>query len=323
MKSLIQSLREYLRADFHPRLYLATAMWLGLLIILNYTLDFEDVYIDSLRGSWKRPVLYILLYTTVYYVAMGLWTYYHHRPDLWRNRRFWLHTSVGWVTYGFYAGFYGYNRWSEQLLDGQIYLFAYYCLSNLHSLVTLVLPLYLYYRFFDNGAEPFYGLKPKRDGLAVYALLLLVMVPLIAFASFQPHFLDFYPTYKDTTANEFLGVPEWVTALVYELCYGWDFVPTELMFRGFMVIGLSRITATDKNQSGVILPMVVAYASIHFGKPLGETLSSILGGYLLGVLALSTQSIWGGLLIHLSIAWLMDGAAFVQQWVQQPAAVTP
>jgi len=42
--------------------------------------------------------------------------------------------------------------------------------------------------------------------------------------------------------------------------------------------------------------MVVAYASIHFGKPLGETIPSVFGGYLLGVLALYTRSIWGGLL---------------------------
>jgi hypothetical protein len=249
---------------------------------------------------------------------MGLWTYYHHRLDLWRNRRFWLHTGIGWAAYGFYAGFYGYNAWSQKLLGGNIYVFAYYCLSNLHSLLTLVLPLYLYYKLIDREPSYFYGLQPKREGLAVYATLMLIMVPIVAFASFQPSFLDFYPTYKDTIANEYLGVPEWVTALIYELCYGWDFLPTELMFRGFLIIGLSRIIGNNGNkaQSGAILPMVVAYASIHFGKPLGETISSVFGGYLLGVLALYTRSIWGGLLIHLSIAWLMDGAAFLQRWSQ-------
>lgn len=313
MKQLIRDLR----ADFRPDLYLTTALLLVGLITLNYTIDLEDTYIDSYRGSWKRPMLYILLYASSYYVAMALWTYFHKRLDIWQNPRFWLHTGVGWAAYGLYAGFYGYNDWSQQLLGGQIYIFAFYCLSNLHSILTLVLPLFLYYKFIDREPSYFYGLKPKRDGLTVYATLMLLMVPVIAVASFQTSFLEFYPTYKDTTANEYLNVPEWVTALIYELSYGWDFLPTELMFRGFMVIGLSRIfTENKQNQAwpGLVLPMVVAYASIHFGKPLGETISSIFGGYVLGVLALYTRSIWGGLLIHLSIAWLMDGAAFLQQW---------
>lgn len=312
MKQLYRDLRDHLRADFNPGLYATTALLLAGLISLNYSIDLEDAYIDVHVGTWKRPVLYVLFYASVYLSALWLWTYFNGRFDVWRNRQFWLHVSVGWVAYGFYAGFYGYNDWSQQLLDGQIYVFAFYCLSNLHSALTLVLPLFLYYKLLDRHESYFYGLKPKREGLLVYGTLLLIMIPLIAFASFQPSFLDFYPTYKDTTANEYLGVPEWVTALVYELCYGWDFLPTELMFRGFLVIGLSRILGR-----GAVLPMVVAYASIHFGKPLGETISSVIGGYLLGVLALYTRSIWGGLLIHLSIAWLMDGAAFLQQWFRQ------
>lgn len=59
--------------------------------------------------------------------------------------------------------------------------------------------------------------------------------------------------------------------------------------------------------------MVVWYCSIHFGRPLGEAISSLFGGYLLGVLALSTRSIWGGLLIHIGIAWGMEIAAFLQR----------
>ena len=150
-------------------------------------------------------------------------------------------------------------------------------------------------------------MAPKRKGLVLYALLLALMIPLITWASFQPDFLQSYPTYRDTNANEFFGVPEWVTALVYELCYGWDFVPTELLFRGFLVIGMSRVLG-----NGAVLPMVVWYSSIHFGRPLGEAISSLFGGYLLGVLALSTRSIWGGLLIHIGIAWGMEIAAFLQ-----------
>ncbi len=307
MKTLWRDLRDHIRTDFRLDLYAATALWATLLLAINFSLDFEDSYIDSFRGRPVWPVLYFGLYATAYYVSVWLWTHFHRRPDIWRNRAFWLRSGMALVSYSIYAGFYADNAWSQQLFDGQIYVFAYYCLHNLQSVLTIVLPLFLFYKFADPYPSSFYGMAPKRKGLVLYALMLALMIPLITLASFQPDFLQSYPTYHDTNANEFFGVPEWVTALFYELCYGWDFVPTELLFRGFLVIGMSRVLGP-----GAVLPMVVWYCTIHFGRPLGEAVSSIFGGYLLGVLALSTRSIWGGLLIHIGIAWGMEMAAFLQ-----------
>lgn len=307
MKSFWQDLRGHFRTDFRPDLYLATALWAALLLAINFSIDLEDTYIDAYRGQPIWAVLYFGLYATAYYVSVWLWTHFHHRPDLWRNRKFWLRSLFALICYSTYAGFYGHYDWSQELFNGQIYTFAYYCLHNLQSVLTIVLPLYLFYKFADPYPSYFYGMAPKRKGLVLYAQLLALMIPLITLASFQPDFLQSYPTYRDTNANEFFGVPEWVTALVYELCYGWDFVPTELLFRGFLVIGMSRILGP-----GAVLPMVIWYCSIHFGRPLGEAVSSLFGGYLLGVLALSTRSIWGGLLIHVGIAWGMEIAAFLQ-----------
>ncbi len=308
VKTLWHDLRDHFRTDFRPDLYAATALWAALLLTVNFSLDLEDTYIDSYRGRPVWAVLYFGLYATAYYVSVWLWTHFHRRSDIWRNREFWLRSGIALIFYSLYAGFYAHTEWSLRLFDGQIYAFAYYCLRNLQSVLTIVLPLYVFYKIADPYPSQFYGMAPKRKGLALYALLLMLMIPLITLASFQPDFLQSYPTYRDTNANEFLGAPEWVTALVYELCYGWDFVPTELLFRGFLVIGMSRVLG-----SGAVLPMVVWYCSIHFGRPLGEAVSSLFGGYLLGVLALSTRSIWGGLLIHVGIAWGMEIAAFLQR----------
>lgn len=308
MRSLLRFLRDHFRADFRTDLYGLTVLFASMLVAINYALNLENGFIDTFRGSWQRPVLYFLLYALAYYGSVWLWTHFHQRRDVLRTPQFWLHSLFGLAVYAFYAGFYGYNAWSLWLFNGEIYLYAFRCLSNLHSVITLALPLYLYYRLIDKHAPDFYGIAPKRSGLQLYATLLLIMIPIVAIASFQPDFLSFYPTYKNTNADEVLGIPEWTTALFYELCYGWDFVPTELFFRGFLVIGLQRILG-----HGTVLPMIVTYACIHFGKPLGETISSLFGGYLLGVLALYTRSIWGGLLIHLGIAWLMDGAALLQK----------
>ena len=309
MNILWQDLRNHIRADFRPGLYVATALWLSLLLSINYAVDFEDSYIDSFQNDPRWPVLYFLLYATAYYGSVWLWTYLHHRLDVWRNQEFWLRSGTALVCYSIYAGFYAHVAWSEQLFGGQVFVFLYYCFRNLQSVLTIVLPLYLFYKFVDRQDTNFYGMAPKRKGLVLYGLMLVVMAPLITLASFQPDFLASYPTYKDTNANEFFAVPEWVMALIYELCYGWDFVPTELLFRGFLVIGMSRMLG-----NGAVLPMVVWYCAIHFGRPLGEAVSSVFGGYLLGVLALSTRSIWGGLLIHIGIAWGMELAAFLQSY---------
>lgn len=314
MKALWRDLRDHLQTDFRLDLYVATALWVGLLLAVNYYFDFEDSYIDSFQGDPRWPLLYFALYATAYYVSVWLWTHFHRRPDVWRKREFWFRSGFALIIYSVYAGFYAHTTWSQQLFGGQIYVFIYYCLYNLQSILTIVLPLYVFYRIVDQRPNPssFYGMAPKRKGLVLYALLLGLMIPLITIASFQPDFLASYPTYRDTNANEFFGVPEWVTALVYELCYGWDFVPTELLFRGFLVIGMSQSRPDKILGRGAVLPMVVWYSAIHFGRPAGEAISSILGGYLLGVLALSTRSIWGGLLIHMGIAWGMEIAAFLQ-----------
>ncbi|RYF69730.1 MAG: CPBP family intramembrane metalloprotease [Cytophagaceae bacterium] len=324
MTELLRDIRTYLRADFKLGLYLATALWVGLLITINYQFRIENGLIDRQPYSPWRPVWYFGMYATAYYGAFWLWSRFHNRRDIWRNRWFWLHTLVALVAYSYYAGFIAYSDWAQaRFPDFGLYVYVYKVLANVHSLFTIVLPLGLYYLLIDKPANGFYGMQPKRKGLLVYATLLALMVPIILYASFQPDFLQSYPTYRDTGAHTLLNVPEWLTALGYELAYGWDFVPTELLFRGFLVIGLSRILQQDVPTSGIswsvlsrpgpVLPMIVWYATIHFGRPVGETVSSLFGGYILGVLALSTRSIWGGLFIHIGIAWLMEAAAFWQK----------
>ena len=321
MRELLRDIRTYLRADVKPGLYVTTALWAAALISLNYTVNLENGYVDRQPYSPWRITWYMALYGAAYYGAFWLWSRFHHRPDIWRNPRFWRHTLVALLVYSWYSAFDAYADWARTFPDYRLFAYAFKILSNLQSLLTIVLPLALYYYLIDRPQNGFYGLQPKRKGLTVYALLLALMVPIIGFASFQPDFQAAYPVYRNTGAHELLNVPEWLTALGYELAYGWDFVPTELLFRGFLVIGLAPILQSGTSSGNVpslsqpspVLPMIVWYACIHFGRPMGETVSSLVGGYILGVLALSTRSIWGGLAIHIGIAWLMEAAAFWQK----------
>ncbi|MEJ7912346.1 MAG: CPBP family intramembrane glutamic endopeptidase [Chitinophagaceae bacterium] len=145
-----------------------------------------------------------------------------------------------------------------------------------------------------------YGLGNTNFSYRPYVTMLLLMTPLIAAAATQPDFLALYPKLKSLQNFPTAGNHGWYQ-LLYELCYGSDFFGIELFFRGFLILGFARWTGKD-----CILPMAVFYCTIHFGKPLAECISSFFGGLILGVVTYHSRSIWGGLLVHLGIAWLME-----------------
>jgi hypothetical protein len=151
-----------------------------------------------------------------------------------------------------------------------------------------------------------YGLRAKKINWRPYFIMLLIMLPLIAAASTQPDFLVAYPRLNDVLPLPENADPGWLYKLIFELCYGSDFFVIELFFRGFLVIGFIKWAGKD-----AILPMACFYCTIHFGKPLGECISSYFGGLLLGIVSYHTRSIYGGLIVHLGIAWLMDIGGYI------------
>jgi len=149
--------------------------------------------------------------------------------------------------------------------------------------------------------ESFFGFTVKDFNWKPYLIMLLIMVPLIAAASTQPDFLNMYPRLKDVD-DVLSGVKNnWFYHLLHELSYGSDFISVELFFRGFLILAFIKIVGKD-----AILPMACFYCTIHFGKPLGECISSYFGGMILGIVVYNTRSIIGGLVVHLGIAWLME-----------------
>lgn len=159
--------------------------------------------------------------------------------------------------------------------------------------------IWLLWKLFDRQ-QPYYGFSTKYFEARPYFIMLLIMVPLVAAASFQKDFLNVYPKLKNIQfffENEYSG---WYKFL-YEVSYGSDFVTIELFFRGFLILAFVKWAGKE-----TILPMAVFYCTIHFGKPLGECISSYFGGIILGVITYNTQTILGGLVVHLGIAWLME-----------------
>jgi hypothetical protein len=167
------------------------------------------------------------------------------------------------------------------------------------KLVLMLCILWMLWKCFDSD-QPFYGSRLKGFNAKPYLVMLLVMCPIIVLASLQKDFQSMYPKVDHLPwfAN---GNGNFCQKLLYEISYGTDFVSIEFFFRGFLVLGFVKWAGKD-----AILPMAIFYCTIHFGKPLGECISSFFGGILLGIITCHTRSIYGGLIAHLGIAWLME-----------------
>lgn len=166
-------------------------------------------------------------------------------------------------------------------------------------IITASLLLFIREKWYKNS--PFWGMSCKSFQWKPYFLLLFLMVPLIVWASTQHDFLQLYPRLKMVSGtSEGIKFNLW-HQLLFELSYGIDFVTIELFFRGFLVLAFVKWFGKD-----AIIPMACFYATVHFGKPLGECIGSYFGGMILGILVYKTQSLWGSLFIHLGVAWMME-----------------
>ena len=143
------------------------------------------------------------------------------------------------------------------------------------------------------------GLSPR--GLAgkiwIYGVSFLVMLPVVVWASTRAGFLQTYPFLKPWYSANWC----WQLLLCFWLLYALQFVSVEVFFRGFVCFTLEKSFGF-----GAIAVMTVPYCMIHFHKPLMEALAAIGAGVVLGWLALKTRSIWGGVLLHIAVAFSMD-----------------
>ena len=171
-------------------------------------------------------------------------------------------------------------------------------------IVTSFILFILWKLFYAN--ESFFGLTVRNFEWKPYLIMLLIMVPLITAASTQADFLAMYPKLTELDSVLYSVKNKWFYHLLYELSYGSDFVIVELFFRGFLILAFIKVVGKD-----AILPMACFYCTIHFGKPLGECISSYFGGIILGIVVYNTRSIIGGLVVHLGIAWLMELAGYI------------
>lgn len=306
MKKLWHYLLNHLKSDFQPRPYLYIAAFLALSIALNYYFDFEDNVIDRQQGILKF-CLFFSTHAGAYFIPVLILKAFR-TDSIKLNGQFWIRSVLALALLSADRSLLLVETYVFKLLDARVFLWGFKVINNLAGLLYIMLPLYIFYKLKDKRFKNFYGLSQGSSAvLKPYLIILATMLPVIVAASFLPGFQKQYPMYITTTAHSYLGIPEWLTVAGYELAYALNFVTIEFFYRGFLVLGMLACLGRS-----AILPMACLYCSLHFGKPMPEAISSIFGGYILGVFAYETKSIWGGVVVHVGIAWMMEIAAFIQ-----------
>ena len=229
-----------------------------------------------------------------------------------RSKEFWLKFIIGFAIIGFDRSFFLHYDLIAGL-PGVDYKFYFKVLAWGRSLFAGLIPILLFYYFYERKKETeniWYGLSLKNFDFKPYLFLILMVFVGIGFSSFLAELNQYYPRYKYSGGNAYAQAHEmspYLTVAIYELIYGAYFITVELFFRGFLVIAFARVLGGH-----AVLAMVGSYVFLHYGKPLPETISSAFGGYLIGILAYYSNRIWGGVILHITLAWFMEFFAYLQ-----------
>lgn len=310
IKELLLEVSHFIKKDYDSVSYIYTLLFCAVGIYLNYTYDLYDRYLSSTYSSAWSMLYFSLFYLTVYFAVAIPILLFRRKHDILRNPLFYIKSVFFIVSFGAIVGNFTYQ-------DIRIETFNY--LEN-HYMIRIIsffkanittLPLLLIAKFiWDKKEKGLYGLTLSNKHIAAYMSLFLMLLPFLIWISFTPDFLSAYPVYRYWHYEGIFGLENWQHTLLFESVYASFYVITELVLRGALIIGMASILGRH-----AILPMVAMYCVLHFGKPVGETISSIFGGYILGVLAYQTRHIWGGVIIHIAIALSMEVMGFIHYYL--------
>lgn len=292
MKKITRYLRNYfLEAD--KRILVLSTFFIAVFVFVNYRFGLNH-FISTLSDT-RQYLAWYLVFLTAFSFAYILLSVFYKKP-VFSNLNFLLLFLIAPAIFSwkmvFDARFFVSGNKMQNTYWNQV---LYWPLK----LVVVTVILYFIWKL-TKEKQAFYGTSVKDFSIKPYLLMLVIMMPLIAIASTQHDFLAMYPKLKSISFLTDHRNSGWYK-LLYELSYGSDFFSIELFFRGFLILAFAKWFGKD-----AILPMACFYCTIHFGKPLGECISSYFGGIILGIVIYNTRTIFGGLVVHLGIAWLME-----------------
>lgn len=299
MKSVFALLKTFWKKDYHPTIYGLSLAFIASAIVLNYHFDYEDGILDSYRTAWYAWDLYFLNYALPYFFVILLYYIFRRSIEFEIKQEFWVYSLFAIALLSLKVWF----HWHEQFLPTSDYQSRYLYFKISKRVVNVgiyALGILGFYFIYEKLNKSLYGLLTPEFNWRPYVFMLMIMVPLIGWASFQADFLESYPRLSMRAVKE--NYFAWLA--IFEPLYLAEFITLEWFFRGFLVVGMLQILGHR-----AVLPMAMLYCVFHFGKPMGECIGSLFGGYILGAIAWSTRSVWGGIIVHMGVAFLMDAFA--------------
>ncbi|WP_207513465.1 CPBP family intramembrane glutamic endopeptidase [Longitalea luteola] len=305
MKEIIGYLKNYLQS-VNRVVFLLTTLLVAIAVTCNYTLGIERAIVAL--PSWPmRLAGFFLLFGFIFSLAWFLLFLVAKEtiPLAMGRRSFFVLLLAAPAIFAFKISFDEVSRSLTVAISFPWNQYWYRVLDWPLKLLVVAFPVMVIWRL-GRFEGPTAGLQAKGFNVRPYLVLLLGMVPLIAFAATRNDFLHTYPRVQRIDIIDQYVTNSLPWKALYELSYGIDFGTIEFFFRGFLVLAFARFAGKH-----AILPVAAFYCSIHFGKPLFECITSYFGGIILGAVVYNTRSIWGGLILHLGIAWLMELAGYL------------
>lgn len=307
MKVFISYFKDYFKDNFSLLAHLLVGLFIAICIYVNYQFEIYPKYFRVRNYSEVGVIKLWGMFSFAFLIPLLIMSFFQKNKKTIFNTKYLIFGLIALLFVSLDTSYYT-LKFLKQLIPFGIEGHSFYqsSLSNINSLFTIMIPVFIVYYCFSYFKPELYGFKLNGANIKPYLIITAIMLPIVFIsAALQEDFTKYYPSYN-FNRFEAANLPQSLKILIFEFCYGFDFVSVELMFRGFMVVALSRFVGKD-----AILPMVACYAFLHFGKPVVETIGSVFGGFGLGILAYKSRNIYGGLIVHLGVAWGMEISAFI------------
>lgn len=309
MFHFFRELKPYRQQKYHSSFslgYVITVLVIMALFV-NYRYYPLPGWSMQVNGTSYPFITSYLLYLVPFATAFLLQFLFFANAAHLRSKWLWFIILLAPAVFSFRLNFNFYGFFVDATVSGREQQYWYYIFNRLMKIITLLLPVSLFWLVKDRKVETVYGFKTNFNWQP-YFVLVVMMLPAVAAASSHPSFLKTYPAAFHVIGS--IHQNDWPRWFLYELCYGLDFLSIEYFFRGLLVIALIKICGLHS-----IIPAACFYCCIHFGKPMPEAIGSFFGALLLGIISYHTRSIWPSLIVHIGVAASIEIFCYQQHLV--------
>lgn len=172
--------------------------------------------------------------------------------------------------------------------------------------LLLIIPLLLIkYKFNGKISDYGFSIKNRKFGSQLILTFFILFIPVAWLLTSSEYFALNHPYLNSARTDFFIF-------LIFEIGMAFYIFAWEFFWRGFFLFGLE-----EKFGAYAILIQMLPFVFLHFGKPFGETIASIFGALILGMLAFKTRSFIYGFILHFLMMIILDVLSAVRLYVSK------